>query len=280
MDSIHELLPWYVNGTLEAGETASFKKHLADCQACRQEWDVLEKMQDELKRHGGALLADHPTPQSLVAALTTESGEGDTDPDVSREIKRHVALCSTCADEARWVLREAVAQGAGGEPASVRSVIAGRPDGSIWRSRAWLLPLAATLVLVAAAVPMLQRLQIAEEATGMIKMQFVESTQRAVEGQTVIMVPPAEGMVHLVLPVDVAPERFPLRLEIRDAGGALIHSEDLDSPGDLYRDSFLFLGCRRQDCPDGDYLVHLQSVGQDGESLEFPFRLTTAPPQP
>ncbi|MCZ6649311.1 MAG: zf-HC2 domain-containing protein [Acidobacteria bacterium] len=280
MDSIHELLPWYVNGTLEAAETASFKEHLAGCHACRDELAVLEQMQAELKRHGEALLADHPTPQTLVAALTTESGGGEPGPDLSREIKRHIALCATCADEARWVMKEAVAQGGGREPASARSGSKGRPDGSVQWSRAWLLPLAAALLLVAVAIPMIQRLRAVAETTGMIRMQFIESTQRAGEGQTVIAVPPGEGMVHLVLPVDVAPEVFPLRLEIRDAGGALIHDEDLESPGDLYRDAFLFLGCLRQDCPDGDYLVHLQSKGQGGERLEFPFRLTTAPAQP
>ena len=280
MDSIHELLPWYVNGTLEVGEAAAFKEHLTSCHPCRDELAVLEQMQAGLKRHGEALLADHPTPQNLVAALTTESGGSELDPSVARDIKRHIALCATCADEARWVMKEEVAEGGAYEPAINRFGSEGRPAGSGRRSLAWLLPLAAAVLLVAVAIPMTQRLRTVDATTGMIRMQFIESTQRAGDGQTVIAVPQGDGVVHLVLPVDVAPEAFPLRLEIRDASAALIHAEDVESAGDLYRNGFLFLRCKRQDCPDGDYLVHLKSTGQDGERLEFPFRLTTGSAQP
>ena len=34
---VQELLPWYVNGTLEGKELESLEPHLADCELCRAE---------------------------------------------------------------------------------------------------------------------------------------------------------------------------------------------------------------------------------------------------
>jgi anti-sigma factor RsiW len=34
-DQVQQLLPWYVNGTLEAGEIATVEAHLAECAECR-----------------------------------------------------------------------------------------------------------------------------------------------------------------------------------------------------------------------------------------------------
>lgn len=36
-DTVQELLPWYVNGTLDAGEIARVEAHLQDCAECREE---------------------------------------------------------------------------------------------------------------------------------------------------------------------------------------------------------------------------------------------------
>ncbi len=36
-DSVQQLLPWYVNGTLPPGEAARVDAHLADCDECREE---------------------------------------------------------------------------------------------------------------------------------------------------------------------------------------------------------------------------------------------------
>ena len=40
-DSVFELLPWYVNETLEGRELSAVLKHLADCRTCQQERDRL-----------------------------------------------------------------------------------------------------------------------------------------------------------------------------------------------------------------------------------------------
>ncbi|HEX5758721.1 MAG TPA: zf-HC2 domain-containing protein, partial [Thermoanaerobaculia bacterium] len=36
-EQLERLLPWYVNGTLEAGERAALEAHLAACARCRGE---------------------------------------------------------------------------------------------------------------------------------------------------------------------------------------------------------------------------------------------------
>jgi len=43
-DDASTLLPWYVNGTLDAGERAAVEAHLAHCVACRQELAFLREV--------------------------------------------------------------------------------------------------------------------------------------------------------------------------------------------------------------------------------------------
>ncbi|HTT13045.1 MAG TPA: zf-HC2 domain-containing protein [Burkholderiaceae bacterium] len=41
---VFELLPWFVNGTLEAAEQASVERHLQECAACRREVEWLRQL--------------------------------------------------------------------------------------------------------------------------------------------------------------------------------------------------------------------------------------------
>lgn len=54
--SVQELLPWYVNGTLAPEERQRIETHLSSCDACRQEAARLEQI-------SAALLADVPEPR-------------------------------------------------------------------------------------------------------------------------------------------------------------------------------------------------------------------------
>lgn len=47
-DPIHELLPWYVNGTLEAGDMAQVGAHLQGCAACRTRVAALQGLAGSL----------------------------------------------------------------------------------------------------------------------------------------------------------------------------------------------------------------------------------------
>lgn len=45
-----DLLPWYANGTLGAGEQEKVARHLEHCEYCRHELVLLKAMRDEVKR--------------------------------------------------------------------------------------------------------------------------------------------------------------------------------------------------------------------------------------
>jgi len=45
-----ELLPWYVNGTLEGDELREVEEHLRSCVACRREVEELRELQREVQR--------------------------------------------------------------------------------------------------------------------------------------------------------------------------------------------------------------------------------------
>ncbi len=55
-DSAHpdELLPWYVNGTLEGPERERVEKHLESCRRCRDEAAWLARLREQIKAEGGA----------------------------------------------------------------------------------------------------------------------------------------------------------------------------------------------------------------------------------
>jgi anti-sigma factor RsiW len=282
-----------VNKTLGPEESATFEAHLSECVECRRELAVLEKLQAELELHGEDLLSDHPTPQQLVAVLTTEP---DLDPEAAVEVRRHLALCASCADEASWVMKEAVAGGVsvtdrapGGEARTPQAVPASgapveRPAGRIslpkrpapsWQPPLWAWPVAAALVLLVIALPMVLRMEVAPGRTGIERLQLVEATERAAGGPTVIEVAPGAGTVQLIFPVDVVPEAYPLRFELLDGGGTAIHSDESVGESDLYRGLYLLFSCRRSDCPDGEYLVRLTPALDAGSPTEYPFRVTT-----
>ncbi len=58
-DQLRELLPWYVNGTLEGRERDAVEAHLAECDRCRIEAEELDALQ-EILVEGPHLPADTP----------------------------------------------------------------------------------------------------------------------------------------------------------------------------------------------------------------------------
>jgi anti-sigma factor RsiW len=86
-DQAVELLPWYLNGTLESGELADVRQHLETCESCRA----------ALAETGQAwsLFAQHIPAQDMVALAWGEPPTG-IDPLAA---EAHLASCAECAAE-------------------------------------------------------------------------------------------------------------------------------------------------------------------------------------
>jgi anti-sigma factor RsiW len=86
-----ELLPWYLNGTLDEGERGAVREHLKDCEGCRQ---ALEETRLAWRVYG-----QHVPAEALVALAWGETPEG-YDPEV---LERHLQSCPECAAELEMV---------------------------------------------------------------------------------------------------------------------------------------------------------------------------------
>jgi anti-sigma factor RsiW len=86
-DHVAELLPWYLNGTLDEGEQGEVRVHLEGCTKCRQ---ALEETRLAWRIYG-----QHIPSEALVALAWGEPPEG-LDPSV---LERHLATCPECAAE-------------------------------------------------------------------------------------------------------------------------------------------------------------------------------------
>lgn len=137
-----ELLPWWLNGTLEAEERRAADEHLASCTSCREALDET--------RQAARTFGQHLPPEVLVARAYGEKLDG-FDPALA---ERHLESCPQCAADlelARLSRRleddDRIAVMPFAAPAADPSKAASRPAASrIWRSSA----LAASLVGVLA----------------------------------------------------------------------------------------------------------------------------------
>jgi hypothetical protein len=84
-DQAIELLPWYLNGTLEATERDEVRHHLATCEACRQ---ALAET-----REAWQIFDQHLPSEALVALAWGEPPAGID----STLAERHLAGCPQCA---------------------------------------------------------------------------------------------------------------------------------------------------------------------------------------
>ena len=267
--SIHELLPWYTNETLDAEEAAAFEKHLSGCEACSTELDVLRKLQARLEARGEALLSDHPTPEYLMAALAADADDADLDPGVAVEVRRHVALCASCADDAGWAMKEAARDDQA--PVSPAHAAPRQSRGV----PLWVWSLAAAVLLVALAMPIVVRMG-AGRPMGPAVFHVVEPTERAGAGPKVVAVPPDSHWIYLMFPMDVGPGSFPLLLEIADGRGEVVHSDDSIRSEDLSQQGlFLFRVVPRRQVPDGRYVARIGPAGGEGVT-EYPFQVIAA----
>lgn len=64
-----EMLPWYVNGTLNDIEIQAIEKHLPNCKACASELPVLMSLQKSLGKETVAVLAPAPNVEKFLTQL-------------------------------------------------------------------------------------------------------------------------------------------------------------------------------------------------------------------
>lgn len=82
-----ELLPWSLNGTLEAKEQEEVRNHLATCEACRR---ALAETREAWR------IFDQHLPSEVLVALAWGETPAGIDPEVAG---RHLAACPQCAAE-------------------------------------------------------------------------------------------------------------------------------------------------------------------------------------
>lgn len=138
MDCEHaaELLPWLLNGTLDATEQTQVREHLAQCGQCR--WELGEAM------WAGAVYQQHiPTETLIDYAFERPLAAVEWD-----RVERHFKLCQDCTEQLELV-RESRRLDAEGAPEVTAVVVERAPR---WPTFRWpYAALAATLVAFIAA---------------------------------------------------------------------------------------------------------------------------------
>jgi hypothetical protein len=75
-ESLVELLPWYVNGTLTSDERDAVEDHLGSCVECTDNVDMLSRVRRSIRNDSPAPLVPQPRPDILLSAL--DEAEQDT----------------------------------------------------------------------------------------------------------------------------------------------------------------------------------------------------------
>lgn len=88
---VQKRLAELAEGALTDAEAGPLRAHLEGCIECRADFAFARSAIEQLERHGGAFLADHPPAEIIVSHATAEETNG--------EVAAHVAACPTCAVE-------------------------------------------------------------------------------------------------------------------------------------------------------------------------------------
>lgn len=91
-----ELLPWLLNGSLEAAERSAVRAHLAACDACRGELELTAAAREVFSQH---------VPSRALVEWALDLGIGELD---RERIERHLERCPSCRDEVELVRSDRV----------------------------------------------------------------------------------------------------------------------------------------------------------------------------
>lgn len=68
-DELCELLPWYVNNTLDEAEALLIDEHLRQCQSCAKELPILQAVSGSVHRESISVLTPKPDAEKFLAGL-------------------------------------------------------------------------------------------------------------------------------------------------------------------------------------------------------------------
>jgi hypothetical protein len=71
------LIPWYVNGTLEATEAAKLGAHLDGCAACRSDYETQLRLFEAMQADTTLVFAAEPSFKKLMARIGTHEDAGE-----------------------------------------------------------------------------------------------------------------------------------------------------------------------------------------------------------
>jgi Putative zinc-finger len=108
-----ELIPWYVNGTLEAAAATRLGAHLKGCEACRREYEGQVRLFEAMQTDGNLVFAAEPSFQKLMTRIGTHEDAGALAIGVPPLAPTATAARATRAPwrPARWLAAAAVLEG-------------------------------------------------------------------------------------------------------------------------------------------------------------------------
>jgi hypothetical protein len=260
----HDLLPWYVAGTLTAAEADAFREHLASCATCHAELGLVGELRERLERHGRDWIAEHPSAEELVATVREPAADDHT-----ARVQRHLALCDECALEASWIRGQTTAWPA--PQTESRPARAPRRGAGIGLA---LLAAAAGLVL-----GLLLPFGSTEDAPGVVVPAFIPGAMR--DDAPVPQVAVASGRQTLLLffEVDFPPASFPLALDLLDARGERLLRQERIGAASLHG-AHLFLEVPVALVPPGRYVARITGASASEPPLLCPFEVVPPAAQP